>query len=279
MKDIIILMLAFISLVGVGLFSGCNEAPSGNTGLNVNIAGAWHGTYHSNAGDGEWSWSINKTSTGSYTGLLTTTGPYSGQHVPITVTLSGDKITVGWVAVGVVFEGTVSGDSMSGTWRFQSGMDSGPWNGERGEVDITPHFQNNMQSDNESNGGENENNGTTNNYDTTNEVDMIGNQYIKDVEKDIKDTLIDVFGGAKRSTVVNQSGNFGVGYVVKRAPESNDVDNVANGMENKGYTTNAKTSEGMMVSKNVAGFGIVNVIMTINQGDQEITAVISTTST
>ena len=79
--------------------------------------------------------------------------------------------------------------------------------------------------------------------------------------------------------MANQSNSFGVEYIVKRAVESNDVNSIANEMENKGYTVYMKTSDGMMVSKSVAGFGTVNVMITINQASQDITVVISTPST
>ncbi len=130
-----LLILLVLLVISIG---GCAQEGKEKTQQGeVDITGAWHGTYTSSKGNGEWSWVIKKSG-GGYIGVLTTTKPYNGENVPVSVKFEGNKITVGWVAVGVVFEGTVSGDRMSGTWRFQNGMDSGTWEGVRGESSITP---------------------------------------------------------------------------------------------------------------------------------------------
>jgi len=141
MKNLGILVLLVGLVMGVVFMSGSIgdndvQAESGSS-ASTDITGAWHGTYTSGKGNGEWSWVIKKSADG-YTGILTTTKPYNGENVPIFVTLKGKKITVGWVTVGVVFEGTISGDKMSGKWKFQNGMDGGNWRGVRGESSITP---------------------------------------------------------------------------------------------------------------------------------------------
>ena len=132
-------ILSFLSVlvIVVLLLDGCTQKQVTSGSNSIDITGAWHGTYGSAMGKGEWSWIIKKTGNG-YNGILTTTKPYNGENVPVSVTLDGNKITVGWVAVGVVFEGTVSGDKMSGKWKFQNGKDSGSWEGSRGESSITP---------------------------------------------------------------------------------------------------------------------------------------------
>jgi len=135
-KKVRLLALLAVLIMGAVLVSGCGHHGTPKPG-SVDITGAWHGTYDSSKGSGEWSWLIKKSGN-EYTGVLTTTGPYSGGNVPVSVTLKGNKITVGWVAAGVVFEGTVSKDKMSGTWKFQDGMDHGSWEGVRGESSITP---------------------------------------------------------------------------------------------------------------------------------------------
>ncbi len=127
------ILACLVVLVIVGLL--INEGRSESSSLD--ITGAWHGTYESARGNGKWAWVIKKSG-GRYTGILTTTKPYNGEDITVSVTLEGNKITIGWVAAGVVFKGTVSGDKMSGTWRFQNGMDGGDWEGVRGECSITP---------------------------------------------------------------------------------------------------------------------------------------------
>jgi len=133
----ILALLAVLAIVVVLIRSGCAQKQSTSGSSSLDITGAWHGTYESARGTGEWSWVIKKSGNG-YTGILTTTKPYNGENIPVSVTLKGNKITVGWVAAGVVFEGTVSGDKMSGKWKFQNGMDGGNWEGVRGESSITP---------------------------------------------------------------------------------------------------------------------------------------------
>jgi len=57
----------------------------------------------------------------------------------VQVKLKGNQITFGW-AGGATFTGTVYGDTMSGTWEAPGGVDSGTWNGQRGETDIAPEW-------------------------------------------------------------------------------------------------------------------------------------------
>ncbi len=119
---------------------GGSGSTTTTTGETVNITGPWYGTYTTSNGlTGRWAWRIWKTGPNSYKGLLVTTEPYkTGGPVPITITLEGNKITVGAVSVGATFTGTINGDHMSGTWSLANGMDHGTWSGQRGETDITP---------------------------------------------------------------------------------------------------------------------------------------------
>jgi len=136
-KKLGILPLLAVLVIVVVLISGWTKKQSTSGSNSLDITGAWHGTYKSARGNGEWSWVIKKFGN-EYIGILTTTEPYNGENVPVSVTLEGNKITVGWVAAGVVFEGTISGDKMSGKWKFQNGMDGGNWQGVRGKCAITP---------------------------------------------------------------------------------------------------------------------------------------------
>jgi len=136
-KKLGILALLVVLVIVVVLITGWTKKQSTSESGSLDITGAWHGTYESARGNGEWSWVIKKSGNG-YTGILTTTKPYNGENVPISVTLEGNKITAGWISAGVVFEGTISGDKMSGEWKFQNGMDGGNWKGVRGKSSITP---------------------------------------------------------------------------------------------------------------------------------------------
>ena len=108
------------------------------TSKEVNIEGPWYGTYTSQHGTGRWAARIKKVGD-KYIGILTLTGPYQVEAMGVQVKLTGNQITFGW-AGGATFTGTVSGDTMSGTWEAPGGVDSGTWSGQRGETDITPEW-------------------------------------------------------------------------------------------------------------------------------------------
>jgi len=233
------LLVVLAVLVVGGAISGCAQQQTSTTPQTADITGAWHGTYKSARGSGEWAWVIKKSGN-EYTGILTTTGPYSGQDIPVSVTLEGNKITVGWVAAGVVFEGTVSGDKMSGTWKFQNGMDSGSWEGVRGESSITPH---------ETSASETETPAQTpqsgNPYDTAKEVQPSGETATK-LNDFIKPKLVNVFGGAKlvftgtiTGTQLSVKEATELDYVVKRKITAEDVNTLKALIEMEGYTTAA----------------------------------------
>ena len=104
----------------------------------VNIEGPWYGTYTSQHGIGRWATRIKKVGN-KYIGILTLTGSYQVEAMGVQIKLIGNQITFGW-AGGATFTGTVSGDTMSGSWEAPGGADSGTWNGQRGENDITPEW-------------------------------------------------------------------------------------------------------------------------------------------
>ncbi len=104
----------------------------------INIEGPWYGTYTSQHGTGRWAARIKKAGD-KYIGVLTLTGPYQVEAMVVQIELIGNQITFGW-AGGATFTGTVSGNTMSGTWEAPGGVDSGTWSGQRGETDITPEW-------------------------------------------------------------------------------------------------------------------------------------------
>ena len=114
-----------------------SQSPSTTTsgqGGTLRLEGEWRGTYKGQYGSGGWTWIIKAKPGGGYVGCLQTTGKYSsgGGWMPITIEVSGSKITIGSVGGGgVIFTGTITGTSASGTWRFANNADHGSWSGSR----------------------------------------------------------------------------------------------------------------------------------------------------
>ncbi len=199
---------------GGGTTSSTTTTTSGEA---VDITGAWYGTYTSSQGTGRWAWRIWKTGENTYQGVLRTTDPYSTgtSAVPITIQLNGKQITVGSVALGVTFTGTVNGDAMSGTWQMNNGMDGGQWSGQRGETDITPEqpsttTPSETTTTTPSTGGEY-------NYDDISEVAPPSTEPYRTITIDLRDTFTQVQGGAKLVGYY-QSGAVGIGHFALKNP-------------------------------------------------------------
>ncbi|MCE4614068.1 MAG: hypothetical protein F7B60_00865 [Desulfurococcales archaeon] len=123
----VIVVVAIAGALALGHGGSGSTTTTSETGSTVtqstqestaNIEGTWHGTYKGVKGTGEWKWIIKKTGTTSYTGCLQSTGTYASDEgwMPITVSLSGDKIEIGSVGPNaVLFSGTISGGKASGS--------------------------------------------------------------------------------------------------------------------------------------------------------------------
>ena len=120
----------------------------GETGTPTNtidLSGTWRGTFTASkwpgGSQGRWEWIIYKTGDNEYKGYIKVMDVYpTNGYIPITVSLNGNKITVGTVAgVVVVFTGTVSSDGRSaqGTWKFSNNQDSGTWSGTKVSSETT----------------------------------------------------------------------------------------------------------------------------------------------
>ncbi len=232
---------------------GSATTTSGSSTGSVNITGAWYGTYTTSSGaTGRWAWRIWSTGPDTYKGLLVTTEPYSsGGSIPISITLDGNRIRIGAVSVGVVFTGTITGDTMSGTWKFTNGMDQGPWSGQRGVTDITPGEQSTTRTGSQASS-------TT----TTSPSDqLMGVEPYDTILLDVKSVVKDVFGsatitwsgltGSKASAVITLGST-----VTGSADEKNTI---ITGLREKGYNdTRLAVSGGYYVVMTYRVFDDVN---------------------
>ncbi len=198
----------------------------------IDISGAWYGTYTTSQGlTGRWAFRVWKTNTGSYKGLLVTTEPYSTGDKPvmITIVLDGNRITFGGVSVGATFKGTVSGDSMSGTWKLVNNMDSGTWKGQRGVTDITPELP-------ETNTGSTIS-GTTTTTTSTSGDHLLGMEPYDTILLDVKKALAKTYGSAVISASVYQQSTV-VSYVNlgrEFTGSSDEINSVKTELTGKGY--------------------------------------------
>ncbi|MCD6477660.1 MAG: hypothetical protein J7K87_01530 [Candidatus Aenigmarchaeota archaeon] len=231
MNDVKTIFVLFLMVVSVIFVSGCTSGNNGNIG-SMDVSGAWHGTYTSSQGNGEWSWIIERKGN-EYTGMLTTTGPYAGANVPISVTINGNKITVGWVAAGVVFEGTISGNKMLGTWKFQNLADKGSWSGEKGETSITP--KSTTESTTETTQVETQEN--ENPYNSANNIQPLGEDE-RHLDEIVRPMLLSVFSGVKltsTASVTSGGSSSALGYIVNRVVTSSDISSLRSSITSRGY--------------------------------------------
>ena len=115
-----------------------SSAPPAASG---SIAGTWTGSWRNDPqwGDAHGGFALDLTQDGSdFSGSIDVSGPTCVRHGTTSGTLHGSHISFGIVAAGVRnvdFEGTLSGDAMSGTWTMiacgVSQTISGSWGAER----------------------------------------------------------------------------------------------------------------------------------------------------
>ena len=143
------LRLGAVLLVLAVLAVGCGSSGSSSTSTSSSIASTGASSSTSSAPttaaagglSGNWSGQY----TGSYTGTFTLTWTQTGSNLagtimisqfgnvptPINGTVQGNKISFGTVgSQAITYSGTVSGNSMSGTWQLQAAgrsLGSGTW--------------------------------------------------------------------------------------------------------------------------------------------------------
>lgn len=103
---------------------------TGATGADLGVTGTWPGTWQDAAG-ASGTFTMQFAQTGNQiSGPITIEGSTCVSQGTISGTIDGDQITFGAVKAGnsVDYTGTISGDTMSGTWASPAcGGDSGTW--------------------------------------------------------------------------------------------------------------------------------------------------------
>ena len=87
------------------------------------MAGTWNGVWQNDpqwgSANGGFTLKVTQDTGTAFSGTVDVTGPTCVRHGTASGTVSGNHISMGWVATGirdVEYEGTISGASMSGTW-------------------------------------------------------------------------------------------------------------------------------------------------------------------
>jgi hypothetical protein len=241
-------------------------------GSSVSIEGTWQGTYKGAQGSGEWKWVIKKTGANSYTGCLQTSGTYAsnGGWMPITVTLDGNKIEIGSVGPNaVLFSGTISGNTASGTWHFSTNYDSGSWQGTK--VSSNTELLCTEQTTQSQTATSQSTTSTTSETTTTSTQTQTGipmctiqpPSNLKDYNDGVMEVVANVFGANNLycNAAAIEDGTYSEVYTVTNLDPSqinNYVTQLTNGLQAKGWTN-------ISVTANVAGWGIYALKSSNNQ--------------
>lgn len=241
------------------------------------LEGYWHGTYRSEetSSRGEFCFRLTKASVG-YVGVLAindVANVYVGTGIPLVVRVSGNAITLGWVAgPGVTFSGTISGDSMQGTWQIGGGQysDQGTWAASKGtntlcsalETITMPPTQTSPTTTSAS---------PQETYDSAPDLEATGD--LATVDGAVRQLLGGIFGGVKLAEQGEAMGyTYGV-YVVPRLLTVDDGNAVVQGLRSMGYQIIASTvsSEEVMVQALLPEGTLL--IVRADIGSQEISVV------
>lgn len=90
------------------------------------MTGTWQGTWQNgpNWGSANGGFTMQLTQAGeTFKGTIDVTGPTCIRHGTVSGTVNGSAISFGFVATGVrdiKYDGTVNGDTMSGTWTAEA---------------------------------------------------------------------------------------------------------------------------------------------------------------
>jgi len=255
----------------------------------VNIEGPWYGTYTSQHGTGRWAARIKKVGD-KYVGILTLTSPYQVKAMGVQIKLVSNQITFGW-AGGATFTGTVSGDAMSGAWEAPGGVDSGTWNGQRGETDITPEWPTETSSSITTTitetttttltttTAETQSTTTTSTETTTTTTLSLPNDVMNTVNNDVLNVLAQVYGDASLlgHSIVGDQYLMAYAIPVNVTDPYNEGQAVLSLMLDKGYQqiNFITSSEGYLVIVSKIFNGVTyNIAITGSIGSNEIAVTI-----
>ncbi len=224
-----------------------SSTPTTSQVSGVDVSGYWHGVYDSRSGSsGEFTFYFRGSGNG-FTGYLNITdvaGKYTGVNIPISVTVEGNTIKLGWVAVGATFTGTITGDTMRGAWSLQNNIDSGSWSASRGYKDIFSETQTPVETETVTTETTTEQATSTEEEIFNQAQDLAAPQEIEAVDKDIRNILSSVYGDVKLSALSQQSGDYYLMYIVPRKVEATDINGISNGFAQLEYEILSKISSG-----------------------------------
>ncbi len=208
--------------------------PAGQAALE----GYWHGTYksQSTASRGEFCFRLVKAGAG-YAGTLAINDEanvYVGTGIPVAITVSGNQITMGWVAgPSVTFSGTISGNTMEGTWQISGGQysDHGTWSASKGKSSMCEMLEATTTTPAATS--------TTSPaspqeyYDSVTDLKAVGD--LAAVDGMIRQLLSNVFGGAKLAVQGQTTSGMKAVYVVPRLVTADDGAALIQTLQNMGY--------------------------------------------
>ncbi len=247
----------------------------------VSLEGYWHGTYRSEktSSRGEFCFHLTRADSG-YTGMLAINDEanvYVGTGIPLAIKVSGNAITLGWVAgPSVTFSGTISGDSMQGTWQISGGQysDQGTWSASKGrnamcgmlEATTTPpmHTTTTSASPQEI-------------YDAAPDLEATGD--LTKVDDMVRQLLGGIFGGVKLAEQGQTMGHTYGLYIVPRPLTVNDGNAIIQGIQSMGYQIgmmSGVSSEGVYVVAALPDGSMLTI--TAEMGKQEISVVYTGTT-
>ncbi len=250
-------------------------------GVGIDISGYWHGVYDSRSGSsGEFTFYFRKSGSG-FTGYLNITdvaGKYVGENIPISVTIEGNTIKLGWVAAGASFTGTISGDYMEGTWSLSGNLDSGTWSARRGYKDIFTETKTETPITETVTTEETTVETTTRENPFDQAQDINAPQEIEFINNDIKSVLTSFYGGAKLTSITTQGNMYYLIYTIPVQTKSSDVDAIANSLSQLGYEiiSKASASGDWILQATIERQGVIYTLtLGANADDQYVVAYIS----
>ncbi len=242
----------------------------------VSLEGYWHGTYRSEktGSRGEFCFRLTKAGAG-YAGTLAINDEanvYVGTGIPLAITVSGNAITLGWVAgPSVTFSGTISGDSMQGTWQISGGQysDQGTWSASKGrnamcgmlEATTTPPMQTTTTSA-----------APEDIYEAAPDLEAAGD--LAKVDDAVRQLFSNIFGGVKLAEQGQMMGNTYGLYIVPRPLTVNDGNAIIQGVQSMGFQVgmmSGVTSEGVYVVAMLPDGSMLTIAA--EMGTQEISVV------